>query len=97
MSSIGVLGTLQINSRLLDLLLTYPQSSIGTALIDTLDEMVHDSRIEPQLAMKVLTSFDKVVAETLPERVKARLNFKVNQIFGFAYLRVDNIRRIRDT
>ncbi|KAL9040899.1 MAG: hypothetical protein Q9214_004302 [Letrouitia sp. 1 TL-2023] len=54
----------------------YRRTSIGTALIDTLDEMVHSSRIEPQLAMKVLTSFDKVVAETLPEKVKARLNFK---------------------
>ncbi|KAL8739086.1 MAG: hypothetical protein Q9190_007895 [Brigantiaea leucoxantha] len=26
--------------------------------------------------MKVLTSFDKVITETLPEKVKARLHFK---------------------
>lgn len=59
--------------------------------------MVHDSRIEPQLAMKVLTSFDKVVAETLPEKVKARLNFKVDRLFGFACLWVVDFRRNRGT
>ena len=31
----------------------------------------------PQLAMKVLVQFDKVVAEALAEKVRARLSFKV--------------------
>jgi transcription initiation factor TFIIA small subunit len=28
--------------------------------------------------MKVLTQFDRIIAETLQEKVKARLTFKVN-------------------
>jgi transcription initiation factor TFIIA small subunit len=38
--------------------------------------MVHESRIEPQLAMKVVASFDRAVTEVLAERVKAKLTFK---------------------
>ena len=51
--------------------------SIGLALIDTLDGFVHDGRMEPQLAMKIIASFDKAITEVLASQVKARLNFKV--------------------
>lgn len=51
--------------------------SIGSTLIDSLDELVHLGRIEPQLAMKILQSFDKIVADVLTEKVKTRLTFKV--------------------
>ena len=51
--------------------------SLGLALIDTLDELVGQGRMEPQLAMKVLAIFDKVAAEVLQDKVKARMHFKV--------------------
>jgi transcription initiation factor TFIIA small subunit len=51
--------------------------SLGIALTDALDELIGEERIDPQLAMKVLTQFDRVIAETLQEKVKARLTFKV--------------------
>ncbi|KAL8946658.1 MAG: hypothetical protein Q9222_006980 [Ikaeria aurantiellina] len=54
----------------------YRRSSIGTTLIDSLDELVHLGRIEPQLAMKILQNFDRIVTDVLAERVKARLTFK---------------------
>ncbi|KAL8685902.1 MAG: hypothetical protein Q9218_007479 [Villophora microphyllina] len=54
----------------------YRRSSIGSTLIDSLDELVHIGRIEPQLAMKILTSFDQAVTNVLAEKVKARLTFK---------------------
>ncbi|MCJ1309888.1 Transcription initiation factor IIA small chain (TFIIA 13.5 kDa subunit) [Agyrium rufum] len=54
----------------------YRRSSIGLALIDTLDVFVHDGRMEPQLAMKVLSSFDRAITEILAGQVKARLTFK---------------------
>ncbi|KAL8826509.1 MAG: hypothetical protein Q9170_007370 [Blastenia crenularia] len=54
----------------------YRRSSIGTTLIDSLDELVHLGRIEPQLAMKILQNFDKIVTDVLAEKVKARLTFK---------------------
>ena len=51
--------------------------SIGLALIDTLDDLVHAGRIEPQLAMKVIATFDRAITEVLADKVKARLSFKV--------------------
>lgn len=47
------------------------------ALVDTLDELIHSGRIEPQTAMEVVATFDKSFAEVLAEKVKARMNFKV--------------------
>lgn len=58
-------------------ILTQAYSSIGLALIDSLDELVHSGRIEPQLAMKVIATFDKSITEVLADKVKTRLNFKV--------------------
>ncbi|KAH0834473.1 hypothetical protein FOPE_03810 [Fonsecaea pedrosoi] len=55
----------------------YRGSSIGEALIDTIDDLINDGRIEPQLAMKILSNFDRAIAETLAEKVKSRLTFKV--------------------
>lgn len=54
--------------------------SIGLTLVDTLDDMVQEGRIEPQLAMKVVSRFDKAASEVLADKVKARLNFKVGYI-----------------
>jgi transcription initiation factor TFIIA small subunit len=51
--------------------------SLGGALTDTLDNLITERRIEPQLAMKILANFDKAVAEVLADKVKARLSFKV--------------------
>jgi hypothetical protein len=52
-------------------------SSIGMALTDTLDDLISERRIEPQLAMKILANFDRSITEVLAEKVKARLSFKV--------------------
>ncbi|OCK77706.1 transcription initiation factor IIA, gamma subunit [Lepidopterella palustris CBS 459.81] len=54
----------------------YRRSSVGSALTDTLDALITQNRIEPQLAMKILTNFDKAVADILADKVKARLTFK---------------------
>ncbi|OCT44508.1 Transcription initiation factor IIA subunit 2 [Cladophialophora carrionii] len=54
----------------------YRGSSIGDALIDTIDDLINEGRIEPQLAMKILSNFDRAIAETLAEKVKSRLTFK---------------------
>ena len=53
-------------------------SSLGSTLTDALDDLIGAERMDPQLAMKVLMQFDRVITETLNERVKARLTFKVN-------------------
>ncbi|KAF7886256.1 hypothetical protein EAF00_010359 [Botryotinia globosa] len=54
----------------------YRRSSIGMALTDTLDDLISERRIEPQLAMKILANFDRSITEVLADKVKARLTFK---------------------
>ncbi|KAK4089515.1 hypothetical protein Purlil1_6084 [Purpureocillium lilacinum] len=54
----------------------YRRSSIGLALTDTLDDLISDERINPQLAMKILGNFDQAITETLQKSVKSRLQFK---------------------
>lgn len=47
-------------------------------LTDMLDELIGEQRMDPQLAMKILSNFDRAITETLNDKVKARLTFKVN-------------------
>lgn len=54
----------------------YRNSSIGTALTDTLDDLISDNLIEPQLAMRIVANFDKAFTENISEKVKSRLSFK---------------------
>ncbi|KAL7269330.1 Transcription initiation factor IIA subunit 2 [Rhizina undulata] len=54
----------------------YRRSSIGMALTDALDDLISEGRIAPQLAMKILSNFDKSITEVLAEKVKANLTFK---------------------
>lgn len=52
-------------------------TSIGLSLTDTLDDLINEGRIEPQLAMKILSNFDRVITEVLADKVKCKLSFKV--------------------
>ncbi|KNC98953.1 transcription initiation factor IIA subunit gamma [Spizellomyces punctatus DAOM BR117] len=54
----------------------YRRSSLGMALTDTLDELITESHIDPQIAMKVLAQFDLTIAEALHNRVKAKAAIK---------------------
>ncbi|KAL0634375.1 Transcription initiation factor IIA subunit 2 [Maublancomyces gigas] len=54
----------------------YRRSSIGMALTDALDDLISEGRIAPQLAMKILSNFDRSITEVLADRVKANLTFK---------------------
>ncbi|KAK4448069.1 transcription initiation factor IIA, gamma subunit-domain-containing protein [Podospora aff. communis PSN243] len=54
----------------------YRHGSLGVSLTDALDDLISEERIDPQLAIKVLNQFDRIVAESLQEKVKARLTFK---------------------
>lgn len=57
----------------------YRRSAVGSALADALDTLISDEKIQPQLAMRVLNNFDRIVAESLKaERgmVKSKISFK---------------------
>ncbi len=56
--------------------------SIGASLMDTIDDLINEGHIEPQLAMKILGNFDRIVQEVLADKVKARLTFKVGLHLG---------------
>jgi transcription initiation factor TFIIA small subunit len=51
--------------------------SIGAGMTDALDHFITEGKINPQIAIKMLAHFDKLVAEVLGEKVKARMSFKV--------------------
>jgi transcription initiation factor TFIIA small subunit len=54
----------------------YRRSTLGVTLTEALDELIQSGHISPQLAMKILTQFDKSMAEALGENVRTRVNFK---------------------
>jgi transcription initiation factor TFIIA small subunit len=47
--------------------------------VEALDTFIAERRIEPQIAIKMLEHFDRVVAEVLNDRVKVRMSFKVRK------------------
>lgn len=54
----------------------YRRSTIGVSLMDALDTLISDGRIEAPLAMKVLETFDRVIAESLKDKANSKLTFK---------------------
>ncbi|KAI8902716.1 transcription initiation factor IIA, gamma subunit-domain-containing protein [Globomyces pollinis-pini] len=54
----------------------YRESSLGKALTDTLDELIQESLLDPQTAMKVLSQFDISISEALHSRVRSRATLK---------------------
>ncbi|KAI7874369.1 transcription initiation factor IIA, gamma subunit [Lichtheimia hyalospora FSU 10163] len=54
----------------------YRRSSIGMALTDSLDELIQSGHINPQLAMRVLTTFDKSISEALSQLVRNKATIK---------------------
>ncbi|OBZ80592.1 Transcription initiation factor IIA subunit 2 [Choanephora cucurbitarum] len=51
-------------------------NSIGMALTDSLDELIQSGHINPQLAMRVLMTFDRSISEALSQIVRNKANIK---------------------
>lgn len=73
-TSVLSIGTVTMSSQAYYEL--YRGSSIGLSLTDTLDDLINEGRIEPQLAMKILSTFDRVITEVLADKVQVKLSFK---------------------
>ncbi|XP_041017228.1 transcription initiation factor IIA subunit 2 isoform X1 [Juglans microcarpa x Juglans regia] len=54
----------------------YRRSTIGMCLTETLDEMVQNGTLSPELAIQVLVQFDKSMTEALEAQVKSKVNIK---------------------
>ncbi|KAL8459616.1 hypothetical protein ACS0TY_036093 [Phlomoides rotata] len=54
----------------------YRRSTIGMCLIETLDQMVSNGILSPELAIQVLIQFDKSMTEALKTEVKSKVSIK---------------------
>nr|CAD1831819.1 unnamed protein product [Ananas comosus var. bracteatus] len=54
----------------------YRRSSIGMCLTETLDEMVSNGTLSPELAIQVLVQFDKSMTDALENQVKTKVSIK---------------------
>ncbi|GJY55940.1 alpha-glucan water dikinase 2-like protein isoform X2, partial [Tanacetum coccineum] len=54
----------------------YRRSTIGMCLTETLDEMVSNGVLTPELAIQVLVQFDKSMTEALDSQVKSKVTIK---------------------
>ncbi len=79
----------------------YRRSSLGLALTDALDELVQNQQLTPNLGLKVMSQFDKVMTDALNNKVKVRGNLKVfscllsvkvpNKSFRVIYILIDSV------
>lgn len=62
----------------------YRRSTIGNSLVDALDKLISEGRIEASLAMRVLETFDRCVSEILKEQTSSKLTVKGDlDTYGF--------------
>ncbi|KAF3337447.1 transcription initiation factor IIA subunit 2 [Carex littledalei] len=54
----------------------YRRSTIGMCLTETLDEMVSNGTLSPELAIQVLVQFDKSMTDALESQVKSKVTIK---------------------
>ncbi|GAY48127.1 hypothetical protein CUMW_109480 [Citrus unshiu] len=58
----------------------YRRSTIGMCLTETLDEMVQNGTLTPELAIQVLVQFDKSMTEALETQVKSKVSIKRSRL-----------------
>lgn len=59
----------------------YRRLTVGATLTDALDTLISDEKIQPQLAIRILQNFDRIISEQLKQDAgiaKLRLTFKGN-------------------
>eukprot|EP00128_Syssomonas_multiformis_P004870 Colp12_sorted_trinity150504_noHs@23949 len=54
----------------------YRKTTLGSALTDSLDELITAKQIHPEMALKILAQFDKSISNALATKAKNRINFK---------------------
>ena len=51
-------------------------TSVGQTLMETLNELISENRIAPEVARKVVSKFDECFAKTLEKDVITKIKFK---------------------
>ncbi|XP_058084151.1 transcription initiation factor IIA subunit 2 isoform X1 [Magnolia sinica] len=63
----------------------YRRSTIGMCLTETLDEMVSNGTLSPELAIQVLVQFDKSMTEALETQVKSKVTIKMRWLTSLRF------------
>lgn len=56
----------------------YRNTTLGNCLQDTLDEMISNEQVTPQLAVRILLEYDKAINHALLNRTRNRITIKGN-------------------
>jgi len=67
----------------------YRNTTLGNTLQEALDELMQMKLLTDDLALKVLTQFDRSVNSALSGRVKTKLNFKAEKLNTYRFC--DNV------
>ncbi|CAG7725784.1 unnamed protein product [Allacma fusca] len=67
----------------------YRNTTLGTTLQESLDEMIQYNQITPQLANRIYLQFDRSMSNALANRVKSRVNFKASKLGMYRFC--DNV------
>ncbi|CAJ0598047.1 unnamed protein product [Cylicocyclus nassatus] len=67
----------------------YRETTLGTALTNTLDEFLEEGLISRTLAAKVLAAFDANINKALSYKVKNKMQFKADKLLAYRYC--DNV------
>ncbi|KEH21445.1 transcription initiation factor IIA subunit 2 [Medicago truncatula] len=63
----------------------YRRSTIGMCLTETLDEMVQNGTLSPEIAIQVLVQFDKSMTEALETQVKSKVSIKPFALYDLMF------------
>ena len=63
----------------------YRNTTLGNTLQESLDELIQNGEITPQLALKMLLQFDQATNTALATRVKNRLTFKAGKLKTYRF------------
>ncbi|TYK06623.1 Transcription initiation factor IIA subunit 2 [Cucumis melo var. makuwa] len=75
----------------------YRRSTIGMCLTETLDEMVQNGTLSPELAIQVLVQFDKSMTDALESQVKSKVTIKIALFVLYCMSRLDPDNFVNNT
>ncbi|XP_076047734.1 transcription initiation factor IIA subunit 2-like [Oratosquilla oratoria] len=67
----------------------YRITTLGNTLQETLDELIQFQQISPNLAVRVLLQFDKVINQALANKVRSKISFKADKLITYRFC--DNV------
>jgi len=67
----------------------YRNTTLGSTLQDSLDELIQYNQVSAPLANKILLQFDKSMNNALSTRVKSRVTFKADKLDTYRFC--DNV------